>query len=75
MPSRAARFTALDEHICDWNVGGEALGWPICRAVGEPVKRDQPILTVLAEGGSIADVETQLRRDVAAVCSLFLGGD
>jgi uncharacterized protein len=65
----------LDEHICDWNVGGEAPRLADLPRVGEPVKRDQPILTVLAEGGSIADVETQLRRDVAAVCSLFLGGD
>jgi predicted ATP-grasp superfamily ATP-dependent carboligase len=61
----------LDKLICEWNVRGEAPRLADLPRVGEPVKKDEPVLTVLAEGDSLADVESQLRRDVAAVHGLF----
>jgi predicted ATP-grasp superfamily ATP-dependent carboligase len=58
------RFDALVE---DWNQPGMPSGIADLPRVGEAIRAGQPVATVFAQGESLASVETELRRRLAAV--------
>jgi uncharacterized protein len=63
---------ALDNLIREWNQPGQWPGLVDLPRVGEMVRGGQPVVTVLAEGGSADEVDHQLRRRSAHVLR-FLG--
>lgn len=60
----SARFDALVEH---WNQPGKPPDIADLPRVGETIRAGQPIVTVFAQGESLASVEMELRRRLAAV--------
>jgi uncharacterized protein len=63
--------SALANLISDWNQPGKPPLVADLPRTAEPLLRDQPVLTVFAEGPTLADAEAQLRTRVEAVKKLL----
>jgi predicted ATP-grasp superfamily ATP-dependent carboligase len=58
---------ALDEIASQWNPSSRWPGLADLPRIGEPLSTGQPVVTVFAEGNSLATVETTLRDGVATI--------
>jgi predicted ATP-grasp superfamily ATP-dependent carboligase len=66
---------ALDEIARDWN---SAASWPDLAdipRIGDPLRAGQPVVTVFAEGNSLAIVEAELHRRVKIIEVLLVAPD
>ncbi|HMC11139.1 MAG TPA: hypothetical protein VKH44_07605, partial [Pirellulaceae bacterium] len=64
---------ALDEMASQWNANSHWPGLADLPHIGEPLPAGQPVVTVFAEGDSLATVEAELRRRVATIQRLITG--
>jgi len=62
---------ALDELVGEWNRPAQWSGLADLPQVGEALRAGQPVVTVLAEGGSLDEVEHELRRRSSYVLKLL----
>ena len=61
MPGRRASYRPLDGLVAEWNKSGQAPGIADLPAIGDKLQRGQPVVTILVDGGSLAEVEANLR--------------
>jgi len=57
----------LDDVVSDWNADSAWPGVADLPHVGERLRRGQPVVTIFADGDSLAQVEAELRRRVGTI--------
>jgi len=71
-PRDGAVPAALDRLISEWNQPNQLPGIADVPQVGQPFHHGQPVVTVLADGDSLATIEETLRYRVATVQRLLI---
>jgi predicted ATP-grasp superfamily ATP-dependent carboligase len=65
----------LEQIAADWNQPGQPPGMADIPRPGELLRTGQPVVTVFADGPSLAEVERELRRRVSVIQQVLAAGD